>query len=76
MIPLHRIGNHEAFSINPDLIMLVEATPDTHIVLTTGTRHVVSESVDEITRLIREWRADILRAALASEHHLSSELSH
>ena len=46
MIQLHRLGAGPApFTLNPDLIVTVEANPDTTIALTTGTRVVVSESV-------------------------------
>jgi flagellar protein FlbD len=67
MIELHRLGHeHEDFMLNPDLISIVEAHPDTVISLTTGTRMVVSESPAEVAALIRAWRAAILRDALGA----------
>jgi uncharacterized protein YlzI (FlbEa/FlbD family) len=65
MIQLHRLG-HAAdapFTLNPDLIVTVEANPDTTIVLTTGTRVVVAESVDQVVGEVRDWRAGILAGA-------------
>ena len=65
MIELNRLGAHgEPVWVNPDLIATIEAHPDTVIVLTTGTKVVVSDSVDEIVDRIREWRASIARASL------------
>jgi flagellar protein FlbD len=65
MIELHRLGHdHEAFMLNPDLISIVEAHPDTVVTLTTGTRMLVSERPAEVAALIRAWRSDILRDAL------------
>jgi uncharacterized protein YlzI (FlbEa/FlbD family) len=43
---------------------VVEAHPDTVISLTTGVKILVVESPDEITALVRAWRADIARDAL------------
>jgi uncharacterized protein YlzI (FlbEa/FlbD family) len=64
MITLHRLGaDRESFILNPDLIVTVEATPDTHIALTTGTKVVVTESVEAVVDAIREWRAGILAGA-------------
>ena len=66
MIKLHRLGHRtEAFHLNPDLVSVVEAHPDTVVALTTGVKIVVVETPEEITRLIRAWRADIARDALA-----------
>jgi flagellar protein FlbD len=52
--------NGEQFALNPDLIERVEAHPDTVVFLVDGTRYVVTESVDEVVRDIREYRAGIL----------------
>jgi flagellar protein FlbD len=52
--------NGEQFALNPDLIERVEAHPDTVVFLVDGTRYVVTESVDEVMRDIREYRAGIL----------------
>jgi flagellar protein FlbD len=52
--------NGEQFALNPDLIERVEAHPDTVAFLVDGTKYVVKESVDEVLREIREFRAGIL----------------
>jgi flagellar protein FlbD len=65
VIKLHRLAHQsETFLLNPDLVSIIEAHPDTVIALTTGVKVLVTETPDEITRLIRTWRADILRDAL------------
>lgn len=67
MIVLHRLGhNAEEFHLNPDLILTVEATPDTVVTLTTGTRFVVAESPVRVAEEVRTWRTDILRDALTA----------
>lgn len=66
MITLHRLGhNAESFLLNPDLILTVEATPDTVVTLTTGTRFVVVESPVRVAEAVRAWRTEILRDALS-----------
>ncbi len=65
MIVLHRLGhNAEQFHLNPDLILTVEATPDTVVTLTTGAKIVVVESPVRVAEEVRTWRADILKDAL------------
>ena len=59
MIRVTRL-NGEGFALNPDLIERVEAHPDTVAFLVDGTKYVVKESVDEVLREIREYRAGIL----------------
>ena len=59
MIRVTRL-NGEQFALNPDLIERVEAHPDTVVFLVDGTKYVVKESVDEVLREIREYRAGIL----------------
>lgn len=66
MILLHRLGHSaEPFYLNPDLVVTVEAHPDTHIALTTGQQLIVCESPDRVVAEIRGWRAGILADALA-----------
>src|SRR5829696_8912435 len=52
--------NGERFALNPDLIERVEGHPDTVAFLVDGTKYVIKESVDEVLRDIREYRAGIL----------------
>ena len=65
MIQLHRIG-HDAvvFHLNPDLILSVEAHPDTVITLTTGDRFVVAESAVEVSATVNRWRSGLMSSAL------------
>jgi flagellar protein FlbD len=65
MITLHRLGhNDEPFDLNDDLIVTVEACPDTVISLATGAKIVVNESPDAVADAVRKWRASIRLAAL------------
>jgi len=67
MIELHRLaagaGGIAPFRLNPDLIVTVEATPDTTIALTTGTKVMVAEGVEAVVAAIHDWRAGILAGA-------------
>ncbi|MCL1946018.1 MAG: flagellar FlbD family protein [Chitinivibrionia bacterium] len=44
------------FILNADLIEAVEATPDTHIRLYTGSYYIVKNSVDEVVQKALEYR--------------------
>jgi len=46
--------DHE-FVLNAELIETVEETPDTVITLTNGKKLIVSESMDEVVRLVMEY---------------------
>jgi flagellar protein FlbD len=67
MIALHRITqpDHELY-VSPDLIQLIEANPDTVITLTNGSKYVVAEPPGEVARLVAEWRASVIAAALTA----------
>ena len=68
MIELHRLGQEaEKFLLNPDLIAVVEAHPDSVVTLTTGTKILVAETPEQITDRIRAWRAAILREAFGPQ---------
>ena len=55
MITLHRLGHQvEAFHLNPDLIVTVEANPDTVITLTTGAKIVVAEPPERVVADVRD----------------------
>ncbi|MCR5303751.1 MAG: flagellar FlbD family protein [Lachnospiraceae bacterium] len=45
--------------VNPDLIELVEETPDTVVTLTTGRRLIVKESRQDIKNLVKSFRKEI-----------------
>jgi flagellar protein FlbD len=65
VIRLHRLAHpDEDFRLNPDLILSIEATPDTVVTLTTHSKLIVSECPEEVVELIRAWRASILEAGL------------
>ena len=67
MITLHRLGHAvEPFQLNPDLIMTVEANPDTVITLTTGTKIVVAEPPERVADDVRCYRIDMLAGALSA----------
>ena len=63
VIAVHRISQpeHDLY-VNPDLIQVIDANPDTVILLCNGARFVVSETPADVTALVREWRASILTA--------------
>lgn len=60
MIHLTRL-NREDVLVNSDLIVLVEANPDTVITLTTGERVRVLEGIQEVAGRVVEFRRLILR---------------
>jgi uncharacterized protein YlzI (FlbEa/FlbD family) len=65
VIRLHRLAHpDEDFLLNPDLILSIEATPDTVVTLTTHTKLIVAERPEEVVDLVRAWRASILEAGL------------
>lgn len=58
MIELTRL-NEVKFSINPELIEIIETTPDTVITLTTGRKFIVKESRQEIKNLVLSYKREI-----------------
>ncbi len=61
MIRLHKLGRDpQPFLLNPDLVLTIEAHPDTVVTLTTGSRLVVTESPEEVVNAVRQWRASVL----------------
>jgi uncharacterized protein YlzI (FlbEa/FlbD family) len=63
MIRLHKLGRvPHPFHLNPDLVITVEASPDTVVTLTTGSRLLVAETPEEVARAVRDWRASVLDA--------------
>jgi flagellar protein FlbD len=59
MIMLTRL-NGLPFALNPDLIERAEATPDTVITLCDGHKVLVTESVEQLIELVRQYRASVL----------------
>ena len=58
MIELTRL-NLTQFSINPELIEMVESTPDTVITLTTGRKLIVKETRQEVKNLVLLYKKEI-----------------
>ena len=58
MIEVTKI-NGTKILINPDLMELVEETPDTVITFTTGRKIIVKESRQEIKNLVKLYRKEI-----------------
>ena len=76
MIVLHRLAHaEERFALNPDLIVSVEAHPDTVVTLTTGTKILVGESPETVVEAVRAWRVSVLGAALRDLPRRSAALS-
>ena len=62
MIRLTRL-NGEHFVLNAELIQRVEGHPDTVITLRDDTKYVVTETVDQVVREVRDYRASIQAVA-------------
>ena len=45
--------------VNPDLIELVEETPDTVVLFTTGRKIIIKESRQEVKNLVKSYRKEI-----------------
>jgi flagellar protein FlbD len=64
MIKLHRLGHQaEEFQVNQELIVTVEANPDTVITLATGHKIVVVESPDRVAERVTQARAAVVAEA-------------
>jgi len=59
MVKLTRL-NDSRVVINADLIEFIEALPDTIVTLTTGQKLMVKENVEEVVRLVVEYKRSIL----------------
>ena len=58
MLKLTRLNNN-VVAINPDHIGWADATPDTTLALIGGEKIIVRETLDELIRLVIEFRRDI-----------------
>lgn len=58
MIEVTKI-NDVKILVNPDLIEMVEETPDTVLSLTTCRKIIVKESRQEVKNLVKSYRKDI-----------------
>jgi flagellar protein FlbD len=59
MIYVSRL-NKEVFLVNSDLIEFVEETPDTVISMASGRKIVVAESMEEVKRLVIEYKRKVM----------------
>jgi flagellar protein FlbD len=55
VITIHRLNGDE-MTLNAELILTVEATPDTHIQTVDRRQFLVLESVDEVVSAVVEYR--------------------
>ena len=62
MITLHRL-NGEEMTLNADLILTIEATPDTHIIMMDRRQILVMESVEEVIDAAVEYRTRVMSGA-------------
>jgi flagellar protein FlbD len=72
MIKLTRL-NREALVLNSDLIEYVEATPDTVITLTNGAKLRVTETADEVTARVIEFRRAIFERSCQGPKRIENE---
>lgn len=63
VIELNRLHGNGTFFVNPDLIEMVEARPDTTVTLVNKHRYVVEDPVDVVVERIIEFRGRIAAAA-------------
>jgi flagellar protein FlbD len=76
MITLNRLGHHdEPFQLNIDMIVTVEATPDTVITLATGAKVVVAETPGEVASAVHSYRAAVLAEAFRRRGRVSGHAS-
>jgi flagellar protein FlbD len=60
VIALTRLDGKELV-VNADHVLTVEATPDTVVVLTTGSHLMVRESVEEVVDRAAAWKRRVAR---------------
>ena len=60
MITLHRLNGDE-MTLNADLILTIEATPDTHIMMMDRRQVLVMETVEEVVEAAIEYRRLVAR---------------
>ena len=63
--------NGQRFYLNPDLLLLLEETPDTLAVTTTGQRILIKESCSEVVEKVVELRRKVIDREVAVNivHH-------
>lgn len=64
LIELTRL-NGTKFTINAEIIEMVEETPDTVVTTTTGHKFIVKESRQEVANLVKLYRKDAFYAFIS-----------
>ena len=59
MIKVTRLKAKDEFVLNAELIEMIEETPDTVITLTNGKKLLVEESMEELVRIVMQYRRAI-----------------
>ncbi len=62
--------NGPQFSVNPDLLQRIDATPDTILTLVDGTKYIVEESMPQVIDLITTYRATLVARAQDLQQNL------
>jgi flagellar protein FlbD len=62
MIELTRLNGHK-IAVNCDLVRYAESSPDTVLTLVTGEKLIVRETSREVSALVQQYRAEVLRYA-------------
>lgn len=65
MIRLTRLDGSELY-LNPDMIEIMEETPDTHLHLSNGNKYLVLEPIKVIVDRIMSVQAKVMRRSMAS----------
>jgi uncharacterized protein YlzI (FlbEa/FlbD family) len=73
MIRLTRLRNPNPLYLNPDHIERLDSHHETTVHLFNGNEYVVTESAEEIVRLVNEQRAHLLALASRLELELPAE---
>jgi uncharacterized protein YlzI (FlbEa/FlbD family) len=78
VIVLHRLGHQaEPFYLSPEMIVTVEANPDTVVTLTTGAKIIVNEAPEVVVQRVRRARVEVLvDAAQARDEDRGGERQH
>lgn len=74
MITLTRLSGSR-FALNSDLIERVDSTPDTVITLVDGTKYVVTQGLDEVVTMIREYRGAVIAESARVAGHAELDLA-
>lgn len=72
MIVLRRLNNEE-FTLNSDLIELIDEKPDTIITLLNGHKYVVLESTEEVIKRIKEYKHEVFLGATFTKEYFVEE---